>query len=613
MGGSQGFVPSWAEEEKVTRHSEKRPPDPSKREGTAASAATTTGPKKLTPEQKARMVESQEGYRKCVNALFEHYVSNNVVDASPEVGCEIYERTLTVPLCVVPVVSLRFLSEEDKEAEGRSGAVAAGGLHFEITNYRDVFGVASPFFKKKKKGEFEKGGREEENDDETFQYSGKIGETAYAIPLEISVVQTMSHLPFPVSVRISNVMFSKPEIDEILEKRELAVGDAEEYRRNNPLSKGSLREASDKIWRGDAFANRSYSSAAYLRREEEKKSIGDGEEEGEESSEKSESCADFGRYVSTSYLCRTGDYEADVRYEKRRRSAAAAHEGKRDREKRDLVVEIKPSRIRAFHSSAADGERDEDDAFSSVVYESDVTADAVSEYYRAPYECLQSRLSPCSSSDRENVEGFHVLVDPDLIRYNQKEEHLKAMETVSNFVGGHEFYFESDFMMKMYAIVARRRRGGSSSESKKPEASKVGRYEKGELHLDLLGKSKKLDGRALADTYDYDAIKKVSGVYAVSKTVCDSVREQIYRNVHEKVLFSDFSDPRIEVNVGDEVSKAYLTELESSINASLAQGGVSAPSFSKKERRKEIEQSLLPVLVNLRIRYLRVNYPTVLS
>jgi hypothetical protein len=161
-----------------------------------------------------------------------------------------------------------------------------------------------------------------------------------------------------------------------------------------------------------------------------------------------------------------------------------------------------------------------------------------------------------------------------------------------------------------------------------PRAIRVGKYVEGTLHLQLLEKKEvKVELEALGNENDEAGGAKVGekskkkphvrpkkdgpNIYAVPKSVCERIRNKTYLQVREKMLFSDFSNFKIEVSAEDLIIRQFLDDVERRWNADVLSGALREKekgSFEPEARLplKSREEPLTPLTIMLKMRYLEL-------
>ena len=686
MGGSISYVPSWAQGDKESKSSRPQPKDNLVSTTTTTTTTTTTANKGAFDVGALEKEEEEERrkraiYERCVNSMFEAYVSNSTICVSPECKSKIYRKKTTLVLHVVPIIRLVPVILKDPKSGEPQMYMSVPNMYFEVENGQNIFSTANftSSFSESYRSETVSGTTT--NASNTFETSfglahnnedgqgreelsigatGYIGETIYISPITIKTLQINTHLPIPLTIRIANVLFTKNEIDNNLKKKQSRMEELQNWRSSHPISGGTLRYASTEVFRGDDFNNRRFSSSQFKEQNkrqskynnkqknekenedhkdnEESGEENDGGNNGEEEEEEEERGNHQGSFLSTTYKCSSGDHGADLRYINRmqehhsgilaakKQVSSGNYGGDLLSENRNIVIWVPGAKVQPSNThdplhifSPSYLSTGFSPAEKSVVFRSTVDVKTVADNYATPYEYLSSRLERIKVDEDSNVEGLHTFTDPELIQLQHTTTHLEVLNKVKSFMDSHDFFFASDFMMNMYSTLLRKRQSEASqikqtattttsnpSGSPEKRAIRVGCFKNGALNLNLVGKKTTLPLENL------DSNKKEEiPIFAIPTSTCNWIRGQLQSKLHQKLRFSDFSNPIIEVNVDDEDMKRYLKELEYTINQAMLQQQRNQ-SVLDPSHLNEREECLKPLIIYLEMECLEIRHPQTL-
>lgn len=638
-------------------------------------------------------------YQKYINHLFGCYISNSFLSAAKEAKGASRLSKSDLVLSLRPVVCLIPYTEEDyiRDPTGshmRDGVTRklykASELTFELVNSQTLIHSCfnSTYLS------FGGGGVEDVNGDDDGASSlndNVLGENVYIVPSDIVTTQIISGLPIPFSVRISNVLFTKGEIDQKMRQTYQRSRSIAKHLRTHPPSQGCLRKSVPQPWIGDSFLHRGYSS-----------SINNNNNNNNTEVVNDENFGNSAGYVSQALPCDSGDYYSDKRHvsrisdnqfvpvnaeylshsggeppfyptatptminpsqqqqymqqnQQRLRQTGADSSNKMTyvTDNRDIVVCVPPSVLSVprvgvnnahyggnnnlrgnehFQGKSCMGNQRTFGTLSEdgrLCFKSLVNDKLVRDNCTIPRECLISRLTlPPQRPESPFVNELHNIDNPELKPYQNKEVHIKSLRDVTGFMRKYEFYFRGDFMYEKYANYGRKlqetleRRSNTQPHVQAPApAYNVGHYKDDTLTLKLHNETALFNfGSSSSDAVNETTttiVEPNSGgggkgvdVYAIPKSFCNNMRARLDDSVYKKLRYSDFSSPRIEVNVPEDERRMHLMEIEDNINVSLLrQQQYTSSNTTALTPLKMLQEPLDTIHLCLNVTYHEVHQP----
>jgi hypothetical protein len=645
MGASMDYLPDDAKGEKVTGadlalsgiltanefdSNEKGSSSGKKRR---KNKRTTEGQPSL--EQKEAEIAARLAYEKCASFILGRVLSSCQLLSQPEERISVDKKVSKLVLDITPVLVIvpvkKTISEKELTEAFKTGTslLKVESLYFEISRGNDAFQVSrtttlptEPTTEGRSESDRQKedfvriiDDASNDEDDEDVEIIRN-----YACPTRIAVAHTISSLPFPLTVRLANVMFSKEEVDRKIKRQLEKIKEFNRWRASHPLSSGNVLPTACQTWEGDKYANRAHSSSNFAI---------------ESAIEEDIDCGDdkYGRgnnaYISTSYRCSKGSYFSDLeqcsnfRTDVEETATKAISSGptvKSDHiERRDMVLlvdELKCNSGGALgplicpEESSTGPTRNYPDTLqrrseARVIYQSKVSPKNILHYYSVRWGDLSSRLISANGILGTYADdGIREMVDPEVKEYNGTEPHLRALRNLMFLIENNEFYFGRDFMFSTYlqmekdAIAAKSLQDLAANEDRdavtfvkkedggslvkdstnrgsvaRRSVSKIGCYRDGKLTVSVFNQNRTFSNEVdeipseLASELGGDADQE--NVYSVPKRSCDRIRRYIYNEVHQKMLFSDFSDPKVEVNADPQAVQQFLASQEIKVNQCL--------------------------------------------
>jgi hypothetical protein len=628
-------------------------------------------------DEKVRLpCDARKAYSKCLNALFRAYVLASTVSMSPECKAIVEEHETTLSLYLLPVLRMSRLRSTEGRGGGRGKSrLRVDSLCYETLNGHSLFTATATEREAAAAAAASRRTPSPEGAGDGRIPSRTVGESVYVCPTLVETTHVLTHLPFPLTLRLSNVLFTKDEIDAAATRGASPVEETfAAWRELHPPSSGALRSPRYELWVGDVLSNKDHGT--HLRESVPAPSVfcdptarEDGTSPPRGGGEGAGACRGA-RLLSVNHRCLIGhSYETDaiqhlnmqVEVMEDRLPRPSGAGGSRGGAKaslrrrsafggRDMLVCVPANRGGLSpepHGVPPAAGRlslgNEVPLEGRVSYFGRVSPDVVRSTHRTPYEYLSNRLTP---------------PDPSVLRESISARRLgdrhgtairaSAMRIVEAFMGEHEFYFETDAMVELCNDKVRKAARPATAGRRHPVAVRVGTYRKGALYLDMFENIEQLclgddDGDGESPPTSVSPPEKPKGggkrrgetplvrredgtaVFAISKSACDEMRAQVHEAVHGGMLFSDFTNPKITVSSDASLTRDYLDTVEKQLNAALDNpGGDDRGGDGGEEEEEEdtegegeglwepVSESIQPVVVLMSMKYLSIRYPETL-
>lgn len=558
---------------------------------------------KVSPEQKETEVRDWMAYEKCLEHMFATYIFHCYMFLGPEITNDIRKVNTCISLRIIPIIRLTPVKNEltiddvdELRASGKS-LFKAVDIMFEIPQGNESFKLL----------------KRRRPDDLGVDKSDCADKRVFLCPISIRTSLVISDSPLPIMIKVSDVLFDRSEINSRMEATIQDEIASNLWSQENPLSRGNIRYTNSRSHPKDKPINRDVcgifnqngrADGATITTTSNDNITQDGDADMSTSflaDQLGLSDKKVLRLTSQSFFtrdCARGDYGVQLQRYQTRQSAVGGEQHK------DFLIKVQPP---------ASAHNDQSD--NGIIYDLKMSEKRIMKYCGLKKEnIVQDRLvRHLIDSDDMIVDGIHTLVDPSVSEYNGKNVHLQALRKLTSFMREHEFYFESDFIVRR--CYGEKRSGNSESNkggsNQTNDLMYVGTYDADSVKLRLHGRGSIDITTASSAAAETTAEKrsraktkttgsKTKTICAVPKHKCDSVRNEV-EELYSGMSFIDLSRPKIEVDVEPTTLCTYLSTIEEVINDNMYQYLVENSIICNKKEifLSDKEEALSPILVLL--------------